>query len=62
MKTFSELISWELEQEKKRGNSLNVTSEEAAGKLNRSVLRRMKYLSSAGESGGKSMRESFGVA
>ncbi len=49
MKTFREMISWELDQEKKGARVLQITSEEAAGKLGSSVLRRLRYLSSSTE-------------
>ena len=47
MKTFSELISWELEQDKKQTRSLAITTEEASGKIGASMLRKMRYLSAA---------------
>jgi hypothetical protein len=55
MKTFRELISWELEQDKKLNHSLLVTSEDAAGKLTSSVRRKLRYLSAATESASKSI-------
>ena len=61
MKTFSELISWELEQERKRKRSLAMTSEDASGKLSDSVLRKLKYLNSAGASSSK-VPETFQTA
>ena len=47
MKTFREMISWELEQEKKLGQSLQITTEEAAGKLGSCILRKLRYLSNS---------------
>jgi hypothetical protein len=47
MKTFREMISWELEQEKKGAHTLQITTEEAAGKLGSYVLRKLRHLSSA---------------
>jgi hypothetical protein len=49
MKTFREMISWELEQEKKSGQSLQITTEEAAGRLGSCILRRLRYLSTSAE-------------
>lgn len=46
MKTFRELISWELEQEKKQAHSL-VSTEDGAGKLGACALRKIRYLSAA---------------
>ncbi|HTG44825.1 MAG TPA: hypothetical protein VK633_09865 [Verrucomicrobiae bacterium] len=48
MKTFRELISWELEQEKKQNRPLHSTSEDAAGKLGSCVLRKLRSLSAGG--------------
>ena len=48
MKTFSELISWELEQEAKdKASPLKLMEEDGAGKLSASVLRKLRYLNSA---------------
>ena len=48
MKTFRELISWELEQEaKEKASPLKLTEEDGAGKLSASVLRKLRYLNSA---------------
>jgi hypothetical protein len=55
MKTFRELISWELEQDKKQNRSLLITTEDAAGKLSSCVLRKLRYLSAASDSASKSM-------
>jgi hypothetical protein len=61
MKTFSELISWELEQEAKNKTSqLSLTEEASAGKLSASVLRKLRYLSSASDD--KSGSESWSPA
>jgi hypothetical protein len=49
MKTFRELISWELEQESKRKRAALSLSEEGGNtKLSASMLRKMRYLSTAG--------------
>ena len=45
MKTFRELISWELEQEKNQGRSVQLSTEEGAGKLSACLLRKLRYLS-----------------
>ena len=45
MKTFREIISWELEQEKKAARTLPVSTEEAAGKLGSCILRKIRHLS-----------------
>ncbi|HEV8543759.1 MAG TPA: hypothetical protein VGR78_15305 [Verrucomicrobiae bacterium] len=47
MKTFRELISWELEQDKRHNRSLLVSTEDAAGRLSSCVLRKLRYLSAA---------------
>jgi hypothetical protein len=47
MKTFRELISWELEQDKRQTRSLHITTEDNSGKLSSSVLRKLRYLSTA---------------
>jgi hypothetical protein len=49
MKTFREMISWELEQEKKSAQTLQITTEEAGGKLGSSILRKLRYLSTSAE-------------
>ena len=47
MKTFRELISWELEQEsKQRRAALSLSEDDAAGGLSASVLRKLRYLNS----------------
>jgi hypothetical protein len=46
MKTFREMISWELEQEKKGARTLQITTEEVAGKLGSCILRKVRHLSS----------------
>jgi hypothetical protein len=46
MKTFREMISWELEQEKKGARTLQITTEEAASKLGACILRKLRHLSS----------------
>jgi hypothetical protein len=57
MKTFREMISWELEQEKKGARTLQITTEEAAGKLGSCILRKLRYLSSSAEPGPKTEPE-----
>ena len=47
MKTFRELISWELEQEKKGNRSIQITTEHETGKLGTCVLRKLRYLRAA---------------
>ena len=47
MKSFRELISWELEQERKNGTSATLAAtEEMADKIGASALRKLRYLSS----------------
>ena len=53
MKTFREMIAWELEQEKKGRRSLQIPSEEAAGKLGSCVMRKLRYLGAAADAQGK---------
>lgn len=49
MKTFRELISWELEQEaKEKPASLSLPEDDGAGKLSASVLRKIRFLNSGG--------------
>jgi hypothetical protein len=48
MKTFSELISWELEQEaNQKAPQLSLAEEAGAGKLAASVRRKLRYLNSS---------------
>jgi hypothetical protein len=51
MKTFREMISWELEQEKKGARTLQITTEEVAGKLGSCILRKIRHLSSDVDAG-----------
>ena len=47
MKSFSELISWELEQERKNGAAVPLSStEDVADKISASALRKLRYLNS----------------
>jgi hypothetical protein len=62
MKTFSELISWELEQEKNGYRSLATACEDAAEKLSASVLRKMKYLSTGAGTTPKALPDNYGAA
>ena len=55
MKTFRELIAWELEQEGKAHRPLQVSAEEATGKLGSCVLRKLRHLSSSASSDPKSI-------
>jgi hypothetical protein len=50
MKTFREMISWELEQDKRQTRSLHITTEDGAGKIGSSMMRKLRYLS-AGANG-----------
>ena len=62
MKTFSELISWELEQDaNKKAPPLSLTEDVAAGKLSASVMRKLRYIRS-GASDSKSGSESWSTA
>lgn len=47
MKTFRELISWELEQEsKQKPAGLSLSEDDGNTKLSASLLRKIKYLNS----------------
>jgi len=47
MKTFNELILWELQHEANQNSSnLSVSEEHGTGKLAASVLRKLRYLKS----------------
>ena len=61
MKTFRELISWELEQDAEKRTEPSLTKEDAGAKLNASVLRKLKYLNAAG-SASEGSAESFSPA
>jgi hypothetical protein len=62
MKTFRELISWELEQEANQtAPKLSLTEDAGAGKLGASVLRKLRYIRS-GASEGKSGSEVWSAA
>ena len=58
MKSFREMISWELEQERKNRSRLEVSAKEMAEKLNATVLRKMRSLSTA--SGDSDVNMGFG--
>jgi hypothetical protein len=61
MKTFSELISWELEQERKeRADALSLSEDESGGKLSASIMRKMRYLNSAGAAMAKDSAGGYG--
>lgn len=63
MKTFRELISWELEQERKQKSAApSLSEDEDIGKLGASVLRKIRYLSAAGGTGHKSSAEGLSAA
>lgn len=63
MKTFSEMILWELEQEAKRKtSSATLAEDEGAGKLNASILRKFRYLNSTGGAVSKSAAQDFSPA
>jgi hypothetical protein len=47
MKTFRELISWELEQEKNQGRSVPNSMAESGEKLSSSLIRKYRYLNAA---------------
>lgn len=62
MKTFSEMISWELEQEaSKKAPRLSLTEDVGAGKLSASVMRKLRYIRS-GAADTKSSSESWSPA
>jgi len=62
MKTFSELISWELEQEASRKSPASSLPKDAeAGKLDATVLRKLRYMRS-GVTGTKTGSESWSAA
>jgi hypothetical protein len=63
MKTFNELISWELEQEAKQKTSqLKLTEGDGAGKLSASVLRKLRYLNAVGRAAPKTSDQGFSAA
>ena len=50
MKTFNELILWELQQEANQNSSnLSVSEEHGSGKLGSSVLRKLRQLKTSSE-------------
>ena len=61
MKTFRELIAWELEQDRKQQRP---TSAEGTGadKLTATMVRKLRYLNSTGSSSGKVSPPSYGSA
>ncbi len=60
MKTFRELIAWELEQERRKKRSLR--DGEMTGKLSQSVLRKFRFLSSNVASADRDFPQNFGTA
>ena len=61
MKTFRELIAWELEQDSKQRRSAG-KGEDGGSKLADSMLRKLRYLSSNVSPTGKEFPQSFGTA
>lgn len=60
MKTFRELISWELEQEAKQmPAAFSLSEDDGAEKLSASVLRKLRYLNEGGTSAQKGPAERF---
>jgi hypothetical protein len=59
MKTFREMISWELEQEKNGARTLQISTEEAAGKLGSCILRKLRHLRGTSEEHLKSEPAAF---
>ena len=47
MKTFRELISWELDQEKHPARRLHATSDESSGRIGSTMMRKLRYLSAS---------------
>jgi hypothetical protein len=60
MKTFRELIAWELEQDRKQRRSAS-PEENGGSKLTDSMLRKLRYLSS-NVSSAKEFPQNFGTA
>ena len=44
MKTFGELIAWELEQDRKTQNRSSMADETGSSRLGEMMLRKLKYL------------------
>ena len=62
MKTFNELILWELQQEANQNSTrLSLSEEQGNGKLSASVLRKLRYLKSPSE-GSKSSLDGLSPA
>jgi hypothetical protein len=57
MKTFRELISWELEQDSKQKPARVRLSEDGDGKLSASVLSKIRYLNATGANAQKGAAE-----
>lgn len=47
MKTFRELISWELEQEKQQNRSMSASLDEPSARLSSYLSRKLRHLSAA---------------
>ena len=63
MKTFREMISWELEQDaKQKAFDLSLTEDHGVRNLSASVMRKLRYLSSASTAGQKSASQGFNPA
>jgi hypothetical protein len=62
MKTFNELILWELQQEaNQNSSSLSLSEEHGSSKLGASVLRKLRYLKSPSD-GSKSSLDGLSAA
>jgi hypothetical protein len=61
MKTFRELIAWELEQERK-GKRPVLDTANGASKLTDTVVRKLRYLNSNVSSGDREIPHNFGTA
>jgi hypothetical protein len=57
MKTFREMISWELEQDKRQTRSLQITTEDSSGRLGACVLRKLRHMAAAGATNAKPMSQ-----
>ena len=60
MKTFRELIAWELEQERKQKRS--TAPKNAGSELNTTILRKLRYLNSNVSSNDRQLPQNFSAA
>ena len=61
MKTFRELIAWELEQERKQKRSA-AAAKNGSSELNTTILRKLRYLNSNVSSNDRQLPQNFSAA